>query len=322
MRGVVIRLDRGWPLVLADNGIQYRCEHATSLVKNGTMRATTGDVVEISLPEGHEVAVIESIAERKRALVRRDPAEKTAPQVLAANFDTVLVAEPLSGVNVHRLERELVLAYESGAKVAVLLTKADLAADEASVERVRSLVERVAYGTEVIVVSAQDPDSVEKVRALIPEGTVAILLGRSGVGKSSLVNLLVGSEVQQVGTVRERDGKGRHTTVSRQMIAILGGGYVIDMPGVRGLALWNADEGMSAAFADIEELAKDCRFRDCRHEKEPGCAVRKAVEEGRLAPERLESYRRLKQEARETQRREQEAARIRTRTGHPRRWKG
>jgi ribosome biogenesis GTPase len=177
----------------------------------------------------------------------------------------------------------------------------------------------VAQGTDVLVISANDPASVEAVRAKVPEGTVAILLGKSGVGKSSLVNLLVGSEVQATGSIRERDGRGRHTTVSREMVDIPGGGCVIDMPGIRGLALWDADEGIGAAFSDVEELAESCKFRDCRHENEPGCAVRAAIKAGTLEPERLESYRRLKDETEHLRKREEEAQRIRSRTGHPRR---
>ena len=152
--------------------------------------------------------------------------------------------------------------------------------------RTRSSASASAFGrlsgadVETLVVSEAMPESVEAVRALVPEGTTAVLIGRSGVGKSSLVNLLVGRDVQETGTVRETDGAGRHTTVSREMVSIPHGGYVVDMPGVRGLGLWDADAGIGVAFADVEELAEQCRFRDCKHENEPGCAVRAAVERG------------------------------------------
>ncbi|WP_350455024.1 ribosome small subunit-dependent GTPase A [Slackia heliotrinireducens] len=319
MRGTVVKLDRGYPLVRSEDGVECRCEHATSLVKGARVRATTGDVVEFSMPAGHDKGVIEKVLPRRNAFVRKDPAERSIPQVLAANFDMVMVAEPLQGINIRRLERELVLAYKSDAQVIVLLTKADLIEDETELAEVRGLVERVAQGTDVLVISANDPASVEAVRAKVPEGTVAILLGKSGVGKSSLVNLLVGSEVQATGSIRERDGRGRHTTVSREMVDIPGGGCVVDMPGIRGLALWDADEGIGAAFSDVEELAESCKFRDCRHENEPGCAVRAAIKAGTLAPERLESYRRLKDETEHLRKRDEEAQRIRSRTGHPRR---
>lgn len=322
MRGTVVKLDRGYPLVKAQDGREYRCEHATALIKEANVRATTGDCVEISVPEGHDKGIIAKVLPRRNAFVRKDPTERVEAQVLAANFDKVFVAEPLVGLNVRRLERELVLAHESGAEVVVLLTKADLAEDAEQLERAQRLVERVAQGTPVLVVSSEDPQSVEAVRACIPEGQVAVLLGKSGVGKSSLVNLLVGEEVQATGAVREGDGKGRHTTVSREMVNIPHAGCIIDMPGVRGLALWDSDTGLEAAFSDIESLARQCRFGDCKHETEPGCAVRAAVEDGTLASERLESYIRLRDEADTLRKRSEEAKRIKTRTGHPRRWKG
>ncbi len=322
MKGVVIKLDRGYPLVQVEDGRQVRCEHAVALVKNEHVRATTGDEVEIALPQGHDKGIIEFIAPRRRAFMRKDPTERVEAQVLAANFDAVFVVEPLVNINVRRLERELVLAHESGAEVTVVLTKADLAESEAELASVSTLVERVAQGTPVLVVSAEDPASLEAVRAKVPAGSVAILLGKSGVGKSSLVNLLVGDEVQATGAVRATDGKGRHTTVSREMVSIPGGGCIVDMPGVRGLALWDSDAGIEAAFADVEELSAQCRFADCRHSREPGCAVRAAVERGDLPAERLESYLRLKEETETLRQRNVEAQRIRSRTGHPRRWKG
>lgn len=322
MQGTVVKLDRGYPLVELEGGRQYRCEHATSLVKTADVRAACGDRVEISVPEGHDKGIIESVLPRRNAFVRKDPTERMEPQVLAANFDKVFVAEPCAGLNVRRLERELVLAHESGAEVVVLLTKADQAESTEEVRRVQTLVERVAQGTRVLVVSSEDPESVEEVRSCIPSGCVVVLLGKSGVGKSSLVNLLVGSEVQATGSVREGDGKGRHTTVSREMVRIPGGGCVVDMPGVRGLALWDSSVGIDAAFSDIEKLAESCRFSDCRHGAEPGCAVRAAVEEGILAQERFESYVRLRDEVQTARKRAEEARRIKSRTGHPRRWRG
>ncbi|MFR1640761.1 MAG: GTPase RsgA, partial [Eggerthellaceae bacterium] len=178
----------------------------------------------------------ESILPRTRAFVRKDPTERAVSQVLAANFDRVFVAQPLADVNVRRLERELVLAYETGAAVTVVLTKADLAEGEEQVasvrERVRSLV---GPDVQTLVVSEDDPSSVEAVRALVPPNTTAVLIGKSGVGKSSMVNMLVGADVQETTPVRDRDGKGRHTTVSREMVDIPRGGCIVDMPGVRGL---------------------------------------------------------------------------------------
>ncbi len=295
--GEVVKLDRGFPLVKLDSGALLRCEHATALVKGEQVRAVIGDRVEVRVHDAHEKALIEAIRPRRRSLVRKDPTERALPQVLAANFDRVIVAQPLGEVNMRRLERELVLACETGAAVSVVLTKADLADDDEMIGDVRDRVcALVGERVETLVVSADDPRSAEAVRALMPAGTTTVLIGRSGVGKSSLVNLLMGEEVQQTAAVREGDGKGRHTTVSREIIELPGAGRVVDMPGVRGLGLWDADAGIEATFADIAEIAESCRFRDCKHGKEPGCAVRAAVEEGVIARERFESYQALKQE--------------------------
>ena len=214
-QGEVVKLDRGFPLVRLDGDESLvRCEHATALVKGERVRAVIGDRVEVAYPEGHDKAIIEHIVPRTRAFVRKDPTERAVPQVLAANFDRVIVAQPLGDVNTRRLERELVLAYETGADVTVVLTKADLAENDEQVEEVRAQV-RALTGPDVetLVVSALDPQSVEAVRALVPPGSMAVLVGKSGVGKSSLVNLLVGADVQETAAVREADGKGRHTTV-------------------------------------------------------------------------------------------------------------
>ena len=311
VEGTVIRLDRGFPLVRCDSGEEVRCEHATALVKGERVRMVVGDRVAVSLPEGHDKGVIGEILPRKTAFVRRDPAERTAAQVLAANFDLVIVTEPLSGLNLQRLVRELVLAHDTGAQVAVLLTKSDLA-DGEEVRAVACEVGDLAgRDVAVLTVSTEDPASVERVRRLVPAGRVAIMIGKSGVGKSSLVNALAGREVQDTGAVRDYDGKGRHTTVDRVMVDLPGGGCVVDMPGVRGLGMWDADRGLDLAFSDIAELAGQCRFRDCSHGDEPGCAVRAAVEAGELAGARLASWRTLSAEMAAVRERREEARQLR-----------
>lgn len=309
--GQVVKLDRGYPLVRLADGRTVRCEHATSLVKEADWRAVIGDKVEVDAPEGHDKGIIVSILPRTRAFVRKDPTERAVPQILAANFDRVFVAQPLSDVNTRRLERELVLACETGADVSVVLTKADLAEDDAHIAEVRDQVRALA-GPDVAVdvVSTDDPKSLEAVRAKVPEGTTAVLLGKSGVGKSSLVNMLVGEAIQETTPVRE-DGKGRHTTVSREMIKLPGGGLIVDMPGVRGLGLWDAGKGIETAFADIEAVAAQCKFRDCKHTNEPGCAVRAAVEAGEISEERFASYQALMQESEQVSERREEARRLR-----------
>lgn len=310
-RGEVIKLDRGYPLVRLENGERLRCEHATALVKGEKVRAVIGDRVAVSVPEAHDKGVIEAIEPRTREFVRKDPTERAVPQVLAANFERVIVAQPVSEVNLRRLERELVLAFETGAAVTVVLTKADLAEDDGALSQTLARVQDlVGTAAEVLVVSEADPSSVEAVRALLAPGTTTVLIGRSGVGKSSLVNMLVGEEMLDVGAVREGDGKGRHTTVSREIVAVPGAGRIVDMPGVRGLGLWDAEAGIEAAFPDVEALASQCRFRDCTHRGEPGCAVRAAVDAGDLPEQRYESYLALNEEMSAVRDRREEARRM------------
>lgn len=314
MKGEVVKLDRKFPLVELEDGRRVRCEHSTELKKRGSKRAVIGDIVEALLPEGHDVGVIESIAPRTTTFVRKDPTERTLAQVLAANFDMVVVVQPADRLNLKRLERELVLAHETGARVAVVLTKTDLVGKterpEDANQALTSVRNLAGNDVPVLAISKYDAASTAAVRNLIGNDT-AILIGRSGVGKSTLVNMLLDEEVRATSEVRSRDGKGRHKTVSREIMRLPlldgVGGRIVDMPGVRGLGLWDADEGIGAAFNDIERLAQECRFRDCRHDKEPGCAVRAAVESGILNAERLASYLSLQAELAETSRRRERA---------------
>lgn len=315
-QGTVVKLDRGFPLIRTEEGEELRCKHSTAYVKGGKLRAVIGDKVEVDLPDGADMAQIIDILPRENQFIRKDPAEKAIAQVLAANFDTVIIAHPLSELNIRRLERELVLAHETGARVVIALTKSDLAEDDLQLHETFGLVRDIASDeVDVLLVSEMDPESIEEVRSYIPYGSVAILIGRSGVGKSSMVNLLAGGHVMDTTPVRESDGKGRHTTVSRAMIQVRGGGMVVDMPGVRGLGLWESEEGIASAFTDVAELASQCRFRDCRHEREPGCAVMEAVDAGKIPLARVESYRNLMRENEEQRKRREEAQRQAARGG-------
>ena len=232
----------------------------------------TGDWVAID-PGGAIAAVLE----RRSALVRRAPGEATSAQVLAANVDLALVVESLPEPNERRAERLVALALADGVRAALVLTKADLAADgQAAATR---LARRLSLA-DGIAVSARDGSGLGILRTLLEPGATAVLLGRSGVGKSTLVNALLGEARQETQPVRAADGRGRHTTVTRELIPLPGGALVLDTPGLRSIGLWH---GAGSAFADIDGLAAGCRFADCRHDGEPGCAVRDVVESERIA---------------------------------------
>ncbi len=292
----VTRVDRGMPLVATAEGVM-RAEPAAHLIKNASAesRVVIGDWVALARPEGHELAIIEVIVPRAGTFARKDPGVVTGQQVVIANVDVVFVVQSLSGagVNDRRLERELVMAWESGATPVVVLTKADLVEDP---EASAAIAHEITPGVDIIIESAVTGLGIEEVREHVPFGRTAALLGSSGVGKSTLVNRLIGTDVLPTQETRGTDDKGRHTTAAREMFVVPGGGVIVDTPGMRGLALWDSAEGMSAAFPDIERFAQECRFADCHHDAEPGCAVAAAVDNGELPERRLESWQRLRAE--------------------------
>ena len=236
---------------------------------------------------------IQAVLPRRSAFQRKVAFHATEAQVLAANIDTVFVVTGLDeDFSARRLERYLTLAWESGATPAVVLTKADLCDDPLAM---LLEAEQVAVGVQAHVVSNVTGEGLDElVTYLAPAKTVA-LLGSSGVGKSSLVNRLFDDEVQTTKELAE-DGTGRHTTTARQLFRLPGGAMLVDTPGLREVQLWDADEGIQEAFSDVDELAADCRFNDCAHMREPGCAVQAAIDEGRLPRKRLQSYRALPRE--------------------------
>ena len=251
-----------------------------------------------------------AVAERTSAVVRRDPAGGTEGQVLAANVDVVLAVFGLDRpVRPGRVERSMVIAHDSGAEPVVVLTKADLVGDDV-IEATVDAVQRLAGGAEVVVIAAASgTDGVAPVAARLQPHRTAVLVGESGAGKSTLVNALAGREVQRTASVRGADAKGRHTTVTRDLVVLDTGGVVIDTPGLRALGLVDASTGVDATFDDIAALAEGCRFRDCAHRGEPGCAVAAAVETGELAADRLERYLAVRDEIAEAGRVVTEAAR-------------
>ena len=241
-----------------------------------------------------EHRLIQHVLPRRTAVVRRAPGDRKLPsQVLAANVDTVFVVTSMNAdFNVRRLERYLSVAWESGAWPVVLLSKADLASDPGSF---MAEAAAVAAGVEIIPVSIVTGEGLDAIRAYLGEGKTVVFTGSSGVGKSSIVNALAGAEVVATAAIREDDARGRHTTTRRQLLR-LGGAVLIDTPGLRELGVLDA-EGVSAAFDDVERAASRCRFSDCSHRSEPGCAVREAVASGELPRERLEARRLLEREA-------------------------
>ena len=263
---------------------------------------SVGDWVALDL-EAEPSPTIEAVLPRRTKFSRRTAGEgETAPreQVVAANVDVVFVVASLADeVRVRTLERYLTLAWESGARPVILLTKADLVDDA---ETVADEIAGIGSEVPVLTVSSRSGLGLEPVHAQLGAGVTGALLGPSGAGKSTLVNALVGGELLETGALSARGG-GRHTTTRRQLVPLPGGGLLIDNPGMRELHLWLADVGLEEAFPDIGELEAQCRFADCRHDTEPGCAIRAALEDGRLDPERWRSYRALRDELAELEQR-------------------
>lgn len=293
----VIRGDRGSALVATRAGTARAAPSARLRAEAHTALdlPVVGDWVAVMDAEAIDVPLIEAVLPRTSAITRGDPGEGSDPQPLAANVDTVFVVHPIAeDPNLRRIERELALAWDSGAVPVVVLTKADLSVDP---DAARAAVEAVALGVDVLAMNALEGESVAPLLAYTSGHRTAVLLGPSGAGKSTIVNALVGRGRQETGAVRESDQRGRHTTVARELITLPGSGVLIDTPGLRGLALTGSEEGIALTFSDIEQLAAACRFRDCAHQSEPGCAVLAAVDAGALAEARLASYRKLMREA-------------------------
>ncbi len=253
-----------------------------------------GDWVVISARPHEQKATIHGILPRKSKFSRKTAGGTSEEQIVAANVDTIFLVNALNAdFNLRRIERYVVTSWESGANPVIILSKADLCDD---VQEKIGQVETVAFGVPIHAISAEQNIGLEQLTPYLCEGKTIALLGSSGVGKSTITNSLLGQVKQEVQTIREGDDRGRHTTTHRELIVLDSGGILIDTPGMRELQLWDANEGLHQSFADIEELFENCRFRDCSHTKEPGCAVQGAISEGKLDKGRYASYVKLQKE--------------------------
>lgn len=302
--GWVVRLDRGFPLVATD-GLTLRAEHAVAFAKGADMLPAIGDCVAVRCDSGHDMGVIERVLPRRTVFERWRGKNRGERQVLAANVDTILVVQPLGSVRDtlqlvrDRIARSLVLIRDCGATPVVVLTKADRC-DEGELATYRSEIERLGGSdTRVVVTSSLEGVGMDEVRSCLPAGTCGMILGESGAGKSTLLNTLLGHEALATSGVRERDDMGRHTTVARVMVSLPEPcGVIADAPGLRSLPLVGHERGLARTFPEIVEAARACRFNDCTHTHEPGCAVREAVAAGEIDELRVEAFLSLAREMR------------------------
>ncbi|WP_037804138.1 ribosome small subunit-dependent GTPase A [Streptomyces sp. NRRL F-5135] len=293
--GRVVRVDRGQCDVLTGDGT-VRADTSFVTPHDPLRVICTGDWAAVE-PAG-DPRYVRAYLPRRTAFVRSTSSKRSEGQILAANVDHAVIAVSLAAeLDLGRVERFLTLAWESGALPLIVLTKTDLVTDPGVLGHLVEDVTAAAPGVQVLAVSAATGDGIEVLSAVLSGGT-SVLLGVSGAGKSTLANALLGEEAMEVRAVRDMDGKGRHTTTTRNLFAMPGGGVLIDTPGLRGVGLWDAESGVGQVFTEIEELSGNCRFHDCAHETEPGCAVLRAVEDGVLPVRRLESYRKLLRENR------------------------
>jgi ribosome biogenesis GTPase / thiamine phosphate phosphatase len=313
--GRIVVQQRGLYTTLTDDG-ELAAQLSGRLANDAgeASHPAVGDWVALAARPDEGTATIHAVLPRRTAFVRKAANTVQTAQVVAANVDVAfLVASMNADFNARRLERYLATAWQSGARPVVVLTKADLCADP---DAILDAGEAVAIGAPVLAVSALTGEGIEALAAHLAPRETGVLVGSSGVGKSTLVNALAGAELMATAAIREDDARGRHTTSHRELIRLPSGALILDTPGMRELGLLDADAGLDATFADIEALAQQCRFSDCGHASEPGCAVRAALEGGELDPGRWKSFHKLGRELAVLERREDPLAR----EAHRRHW--
>ncbi len=299
---------------------QVHCQYGELSAKiSGKMRyrageesqyPAVGDWVVVKPLTNEQKGIIHAVLPRKSKFSRKVAGDRTKEQIVAANVDTVFIVSGLDGgrnFNLRRIERYLTLAWSSGATPVIVLNKVDLCQD---IDIYIQSVESIAPSIPIHSVSAKERIGLNALQNYLTKGSTAAFLGSSGVGKSALINALLGIEKQETGEVREDDRMGRHTTTKRKLILLSSGGIVIDTPGMREIQMWAGEEDLQGAFHDIEVLAKRCRFSDCTHNVETGCAVRAAIDQGQLDPARLESFRKLQKELNYLTSREESSTRL------------
>lgn len=284
--------------IVSPSGFSYARLKTGAYYAGEELFPTVGDYVTVREVENGDGQILRTLP-RRSFFARRASGPTVKEQAIAANFDCVFLLQSMNqNFNLRRLERYLTLAWQSGAQPVIVLTKADLTDDRAAF---LTQAERVAPGVAAHAVSAQTGEGLEQLAPYLQPGKTLVFLGSSGVGKSSLVNALAGEEVMATGGIRELDGKGRHTTTHRQLVRLQSGVLVIDTPGMRELGMAESSDGLESAFADVEALLGKCRFSDCSHEREPGCAIRAAIAAGELDASRWASYRKLRDESRDNE---------------------